>query len=129
MAGIEEQITVLVADDDPLVRNLLNAVLNDSRITLLEAANGKDALDLALAARPDVVLLDLMMPGLDGFAACRAMRAEPRLSRTRILMLTAKATEETREQALAAGADAFFTKPFSPLELIDAIVDRKPGVV
>lgn len=127
MAAIEEKITVLVADDDPLVRNLLNAVLNDSRITLLEAASGNEALELARTARPDVVLLDLMMPGLDGFATCRAMRADPDLTRARILILTARATDGTREEALAAGADAFFTKPFSPLELIDAIVDRKPG--
>lgn len=127
MAGNDKKLIVMVVDDDPLVRNLLNAVLNDARIELHEAPDGKSALDLAREVKPDVVLLDVMMPGMDGYATCRAMRDDVELRTARILILTARSRPEDREEAMHSGADAFFTKPFSPLELIDAILESAPG--
>ena len=112
---------VLVVDDDPLIVALLQAVLEDARFTIDVATNGTDALESATSSPPDVVILDVMMPGLDGYDVCRALRAHPSTKDIRIVMLTAKAEQIDREEALRAGADGFFTKPFSPLELIEAV--------
>lgn len=112
---------VLIVDDDPLVRNLLRAVLEDADFALDEAGDGLEALRQVEKTVPDVVVLDVMMPGMNGYDVCRAMRADPRLADTRIVMLTARNTSVDRDEGLLAGADAFFTKPFSPLDLIDTV--------
>jgi DNA-binding response OmpR family regulator len=116
---------VLVVDDDPLVRNLLSAVLEDASFDLDEAVNGEDALRIAAKRPPDVVVLDIMMPGVDGFEVCRALRADHAYDATRIVMLTAKVSPVARDEAFRAGADSYFTKPFSPLDLIDTVLGRK----
>jgi DNA-binding response OmpR family regulator len=116
---------VLVVDDDPLVRNLLSAVLEDASFDLDEAADGEDALRIAAVRPPDVVVLDVMMPGVDGFEVCRALRADIAYERTRIVILTAKNSQSARDEAFKAGADSFFTKPFSPLDLIDTVMGKK----
>jgi DNA-binding response OmpR family regulator len=121
------RLRVLVVDDDPLVRNLLRAVLHDSDFDLDEAVDGIEALDIASRRPPDVVVLDVMMPGIDGFEVCRAFRADPNLKASRIVMLTARSTSRDREQGLRAGADSFFTKPFSPLDLIEAVIGARNG--
>lgn len=118
---------VLVVDDDPLVRNLLAAVLHDANFDLDEAVDGRDALRIASIRPPDVVVLDLMMPGLDGFEVCRAMRSDDAFADTRIVILTAKSTPGAQEDAFRAGADAFFTKPFSPLDLIETVMGARNG--
>jgi CheY-like chemotaxis protein len=123
----KNRMRVLVVDDDPLVRNLLSAVLHDASFDLDEAVDGHDALAIAAVRPPDVVVLDVMMPGLDGFDVCRALRADPAFAATRIVVLTAKSTPSTRDDAYRAGADAFFTKPFSPLDLIDTVLGAKHG--
>lgn len=106
---------VLVVDDDPLVRDLLAAVLSDDGFDLRFAADGAAALRSADEQIPDLVVLDVMMPGLDGFEVCRMLKKS--YPEIRIVMLTALAGDEDRDIALAAGADAFLTKPFSPLAL------------
>jgi len=118
---------VLVVDDDPLVRNLLSAVLHDANFDLDEAVDGAEALAIAASRPPDVVVLDVMMPGLDGFDVCRTLRADPDFATTRIVILTAKSTPGARDEALRAGADAFFTKPFSPLDLIETVMGARHG--
>jgi DNA-binding response OmpR family regulator len=118
---------VLVVDDDPLVRNLLSAVLQDARFDLDEAVDGEDALHIAAARPPDVVVLDVMMPGVNGFEVCRMLRGDPAFAGTRIVMLTARTSDATRAEAFAAGADAFFTKPFSPLDLIETVMGANHG--
>ena len=123
----KNRMRVLVVDDDPLVRNLLSAVLHDANFDLDEAVDGRDALAIAAAHPPDVVVLDVMMPGLDGFDVCRAMRADAAFAETRIVILTAKSTPTTRDEAFRAGADAFFTKPFSPLDLIETVMGARHG--
>lgn len=117
----------MVVDDDPLVRNLLRAVLQSGEFELSEAADGKQALRLAESHAPDVVVLDVMMPGASGYDVCRSLRANPRFDGTRIVMLTARDSVDDRDEGIAAGADAFFTKPFSPLELIDAVMGVRDG--
>ncbi len=112
---------VLVVDDDPLVRSLLRAVLEDANFELDEAADGLEALRVVEERVPDVVILDVMMPGMNGYEVCRALREDHRLKHVRIVMLTARSSGLDREEGMAAGADAFFTKPFSPLDLIDTV--------
>lgn len=114
---------VLIVDDDPLILDLVRAVLEDAGVELDIARDGMEALKRAGERVPDVVVLDVMMPGMDGFEVCRAFRSDPRYARSRIVMLTARATEDDRREGLAAGADAFFTKPFSALELIETVRD------
>lgn len=115
------RLRVMIVDDDPLIRDVVRTVLEDASYEIVEAADGAGALEAAARRRPDVVLLDIMMPGMDGYAVCRALRRDPALRGAIVVMLTAKSSPEGREQGLAAGADAYFTKPFSPLDLLRAI--------
>lgn len=113
----------MVVDDDPLVRGLLHAVLQDARYDLVEARDGMEALSLVQDDPPDVVILDVMMPGVSGYEVCRLMREDPRMRGAAIVILTARDTPKDRAEAAHAGADAYFTKPFSPLELLEAVMD------
>jgi len=118
---------LLVVDDDPFIRRLVTTTLEDvSRFRLLEAQDGDQALALADRHRPQIVLLDVNIPGIDGIEVCRALRANPRTSEATIVMLTAAHGDQVEAQAEAAGADLFMTKPFSPLELL-RLVDGLSG--
>jgi CheY-like chemotaxis protein len=120
---------VLVVDDDPLVRSLLRAVLEDANFALDEAADGLEALRIVEERVPDVVILDVMMPGMNGYEVCRAMRDDARLRHVRIVMLTARTGAIDHQEGMDAGADAFFTKPFSPLDLIDTVTGARDVAV
>jgi CheY-like chemotaxis protein len=116
--------SVLVVDDDPFVRKLIATTLEDvAEFELHEAADGVEALDIALRERPTLVFLDVDMPRLDGIEACRRMRAEDTSAGATIVMLTAAHGDSVEREAEDAGADLFLTKPFSPLELL-RLVDR-----
>ena len=118
---------LLVVDDDPFIRKLVVTTLTDvTRFELAEAPDGEEALVRAAADPPAVVLLDVDMPGLDGIEVCRRLRADPATGSATIVMLTAAHGDGVQEQAEAAGADLFLTKPFSPLELL-RLVDRLGG--
>jgi two-component system, OmpR family, response regulator len=119
--GASRRPRVLIVDDDPLIRDLVRAVLEDASYDLDEAASGEEALRVASRRPPDVVLLDVMMPGLDGFEVAERMKKDDHLRDTVVVMLTAKNAPEDRARGLAAGADVYFTKPFSPLELLTTI--------
>jgi CheY-like chemotaxis protein len=109
--------SILVADDEETLRRLLLATFGpDHRVA--EAAAGTEALRRLLEERPDLAILDVAMPGLDGLAVCRAARAEPALAGLGIIVLSAYAAGV---DALAAGADRHLRKPFSPLELLATI--------
>ena len=110
---------MLIVDDDPLVRDLLQAVLTDDLFDVRVAVNGEEALALADEVAPDLVVLDVMMPGVDGFDVCASLRA--RFPAVRIVMLTAHVSDGAESAARAVGADAFLTKPFSPLVLRDLL--------
>jgi two-component system chemotaxis response regulator CheY len=108
---------VLIVDDDTFIRKLITTTLEDvAGFALVEAADGQEAVEAAIAHRPRIVFLDVDMPRMDGIAACRRMRAIDELRDTRIVMLTAGSEHEP--EARAAGADLFLTKPFSPLDLL-----------
>jgi CheY-like chemotaxis protein len=112
---------LLIADDEPAVRALVHVTLEGDEHTIFEAADGIEALEVARSEHPGLVLLDVMMPRLDGLAVCRAIKSDPATSGTVVVMLTAQAQDRDRDQGLAAGADDYFTKPFSPLALLDMV--------
>jgi DNA-binding response OmpR family regulator len=111
-------LTVLIADDEPYIRALVRATLEDERLRILEAEDGVAAVALADAEPPDLVLLDVHMPGLDGFEVCRRLRSDPRFAGTKIVMVTAAAQAADEARGLAAGANQYLTKPFSPVRLL-----------
>lgn len=108
---------MLVVDDDEMIRRLLRTVFEVEEIDVVEATNGDSALKLLDELEPDVVVLDVMMPGLDGVEVC--LRIDH--TRTKVVMLTARDDPDLERAALDAGADAFVTKPFSAVELLDVI--------
>ncbi len=116
-------LSVLIADDEPHVVELVRVTLEDDRVRVFEAADGQTALAVAEALAIDLVLLDVHLPDLSGLEVCRALRANPRSATARIVMLTAAAQQDDVMRGLAAGADDYLTKPFSPVRLL-SLVDR-----
>jgi DNA-binding response OmpR family regulator len=110
-------IHVLIVDDEPLGRETLAALLSPLGYQLHFAANGAEALSLAMALPPDLILLDVMMPGMDGFEVCQRLRAHPALAVVHVIMLTALAVREPRRCGIVAGADDFVSKPYDRTEL------------
>src|SRR6059036_120222 len=113
---------VLVCDNEAPLRALIAAALDDGN-EVIQAADGDESLELARARVPDLVVLDMMMPGRTGLDVLRELRGDPRLARTRVVMVTARASASDREAAIAAGADRFVTKPFSPRELAAIVAE------
>ncbi len=118
--------TILVVDDEPHIRELVKVFLEASGYRVLEAADGETALELARSSHPDLVVLDLMLPGTDGWEVCRRLRQASGLP---IIMLTARTDEVDRVVGLELGADDYLTKPFSPRELVARVraVLRRAG--
>jgi len=110
--------TVLVVEDEPAIRDLLRLHLTLAGFDMHEVGDGRKGLDLARAQRFDVVILDIMLPGLDGVTLCRALRAEGANRNTPILMLTARDTESDKVVGLESGADDYVAKPFGVRELL-----------
>jgi CheY-like chemotaxis protein len=109
---------ILIVDDQPEVARLLEIVLRREGRRLLFAANGEEGLEVARHLSPDLVLLDIMMPGeVDGYEVARRLRKDPATAAAHILVLTAKVREQDRQEAFAAGADDFITKPFDVFDL------------
>ena len=109
---------ILVVDDEPQIRRVLRATLSSEGYTIVEARDGEAALAEFRRERPDLVLLDMNMPGLDGLATCRELRAG---SNVPIIMLTVRSSEKDKVRSLDAGADDYVTKPFSMEELLARI--------
>lgn len=111
-------IRVLVVDDEKDIVDLVRYHLEKEGMECLRAADGPTALRLARTQRPDLLILDLMLPGLGGLEVCRQLRRDPAMARLPVIMLTAKAEEVDRVVGLEVGADDYVVKPFSPRELI-----------
>jgi DNA-binding response OmpR family regulator len=123
-----EQPVVLAADDDEDILALVAFRLERSGYTVIQARDGQEALELALAEKPDLAVLDVMMPKLDGFELTRRLRAEASTNRMPIILLTARAQDADVAQGFEAGADDYIRKPFSPQELrtrVQAILGRR----
>ena len=115
---------LLIVDDEDNIRRLLAATLTGGDYDVIQARDGTQALELTRRERPDFVVLDVSMPGLDGIEVCRQIKSDSALRNTTVVMLTAQSQAETRRRATQAGADAFLTKPFSPLQLLE-VVERR----
>ncbi len=108
---------ILLVDDSPTVLLMERILLKDSPYTLLSATSGEEALKTALAERPDIILMDVMMPGLDGLEVCRRLRAEEATRNTPIILVTTRSSLEALEQGYACGCNDYIVKPFEGLEL------------
>ena len=113
--------TILVVDDDPVIQKLLSVNFEMEGYRVVTASDGEEALDRVLSEAPAVVVLDVMMPKVDGIEVLRRIRANPGTGSTPVLLLSAKAQANDIEDGMAAGADAYLTKPFEPLDLLDRV--------
>ena len=116
-AGGEARATILIADDEPALRALVAEVLGHLGYRVLAAATGDEAWRIVREQRPDLVLLDIKMPGLSGIEVCRQMRAQPPTRRIPVIMVTGLDARQALEESLIAGADDFLGKPIDALEL------------
>ncbi len=113
---------ILIADDEPSLRLLVRATLSANKsFELIEAFDGNEALNKAQKELPELILLDVMMPGLSGFEVCERLKNDPKTNNITIIMLTAKGQQSDRDWAISVGTDYFLTKPFSPIELFNLI--------
>ncbi len=112
---------ILVADDEPVIVRLMEFILARQGHEMLVAVNGEEALQKIRAHHPDLALLDIMMPRIDGYEVAQQLRADPETSRLPIIMLSAKAQEEDIRRGAEVGVDAYVTKPFSPEHLVQVV--------
>ena len=121
---------ILIVEDERDIADLIGFNLQRAGYDIIKSYDGVEGTKVALRERPDLILLDLMLPGRDGYAVFRELRRDPRTARTPVIILTAKAQTTDRIQGLEAGADDYLTKPFSPKELIlrvQAVLKRSDG--
>ena len=120
---------ILLVDDHSDIRRMIRISLGKT-FDVLEAEDGITALEIVRRTNPDLVVLDVMMPGqLDGLQLLELIKSDPKLMHTRVIMVTARGQASDYELGMAGGADAYFIKPFSPLELVAAIKDRTRRMV
>ena len=118
---------VLLAEDEANIAESISFLLQRAGFEVTVENDGRRALDAVMADTPDVLVLDVMLPGLDGYEILRKLRADPRGETLPVLMLTAKGQREDREMALSCGANLFITKPFSNADLVAAVQSLTSG--
>jgi CheY-like chemotaxis protein len=117
-----EQDTIMVVDDDRVTRTVVSTILGmEEQYHVLEAENGREALEVARVARPGLMILDVAMPELDGFGVCKAIRADPELAAMQVLILSGRGDKQDRDLARQMGADAYLTKPFTSVGLVEVV--------
>lgn len=114
---------VLIADDEHNIRNILDFSLHAEGFLVVSALNGEDAYKLAVESKPDLIILDVMMPGQGGVETCRALKDDQRTATIPVILLTALNSRDDRKAGIEAGANAYITKPFSPQKVIDTVLD------
>jgi CheY-like chemotaxis protein len=114
---------ILIAEDDPTVRSLIRMTLDSGQTEIFEVEDGTKALEVARRELPELIFLDWSMPGSSGIEVCRALRADPLTADVKVVMLTARSDSHDREEGFAAGVDEYVTKPFSPLHLLDKVIE------
>jgi DNA-binding response OmpR family regulator len=112
---------ILIADDEPNIVLSLGFLMRQAGYEVRSAADGEDALKQLTAFKPDLILLDVMLPLRDGFDVCRTIRDDSELRKTKVVMLTAKGRDVEVAKGLAAGADLYITKPFATRELLASV--------
>ena len=120
---------ILIVDDEPGIVVPVQFLMEQQGYNVMTANRGEDALDLIYRYKPDLVLLDIMLPGIDGYEVCEIVRLNPNFRKVKIIFLTVKGREEEIAKGLALGADAYITKPFSNTELVAKIKEllEKPN--
>ena len=113
--------TILIVEDEPKNMTLTKDILKISGYETIEAVDGRQGVEKAKSARPDLILMDIMMPKMDGYAACREIKADPATKNIPVIMLTAVGYDLNKKLAKQMGADGYVTKPFSRQQLVDAI--------
>ncbi|RZB34548.1 MAG: hypothetical protein SRB1_00316 [Desulfobacteraceae bacterium Eth-SRB1] len=115
---------ILIVDDEFEIRRLVDMTLRIEDYQILQAESGEQAIEIVKAEKPDLIIMDIMMQGeMDGLKATRILKNDPETKGCPIIMLTSKGQSYEREEGLAAGADDYFTKPFSPLALINKVAE------
>ena len=112
---------ILIVDDEPSIVVPIQFLMEQQGYSVLVAENGEDALDAIYKYKPDLILLDIMLPRIDGYEVCEIVRLDPRYRDIKIIFLTAKGREVEIAKGLALGADAYVTKPFSNTELVSKV--------
>ena len=130
-SGIRKRQTILIVDDEPNLRNLVHATIDSPVYQVIEARDGEEAWALIKERKPALVLLDLKMPGRSGLDVLTAIRADPELRGTQVMVLTSSDRQSDIDKGILAGADYYLTKPFSPADLVarvsEAIGQRVPS--
>lgn len=116
--------TILIADDQPHIIELVKVSLEDPRFSIITASDGEDALTKASINKPDLILLDVVMPKLDGFEVCRRLKGAKETEDIFVILLTSKGQIEDKMKGKACGADAFLVKPFSPIKLLSVVEEH-----
>ena len=119
--------TVLVCDNEEALRALVRGALDLGDYEIVEAHDGDESLELARSCDPDLIVLDMMMPGRTGLEVLAELRTEDRFAATPVIMLTARAQAQDRQAAIDAGVSLFLPKPFSPLELASVVEELLDG--
>jgi len=125
--AVQTLTTVLIADDEPSMRLLVHTTIESESYEVVEAGDGDEAWAFIKRYRPALVLLDIQMPGRTGLEILASIKSDPDLGNVRVILMTARALDADRTAGMAAGADFYLTKPFSPLELL-ARVQEALGV-
>ena len=114
---------ILIVEDHPLHTRLIEMTLRAKNYTLLKATDGEEALDIAQREQPDLIIMDIRLPGMDGFEVTRKLRETPAFSHTPIIGITAYAMRKDRERVIESGCDAYLTKPINTRELPEVIAE------
>ncbi len=117
----EEPPAILVVDDDPMILRLLEINFRLEGYRVETASHGEQALEMAASLLPRAIILDVMMPGMDGWEVCRRLREDPATASIPIIALSARAREEDRQRGYALGVAEYITKPFDPAELVQTV--------
>ena len=112
---------ILIVDDEPSIVIPIQFLMEQQGYSVIVAENGEDALDIIHKYEPDLVLLDIMLPGIDGYEVCEIVRLNPKYRHIKIIFLTAKGREVEIAKGMALGADAYITKPFSNAEVVEKV--------
>lgn len=112
---------ILVVDDEPFILRSLSFVLDRAGFEVHQARNGDEALEVLRDVRPQLCILDVMMPRRNGYEVCEIVKGDPDLRDTFVILLTAKGQESARERGMKAGADEYLTKPFSPSRIVERV--------
>ena len=120
MEEVTDKKKILIVDDEPKVRRLSHTILN-KQFDIIEAEDGRQALDMLIDQKPDVILMDMMMPKMDGLSACHKIKSDPATKSIPVIMVTAIGFELNIKLSQQMGANGYVTKPFLPQELLDKI--------